>query len=498
MLDAIFLLSTALPALAVYFTFWLRRFHKAKTTTTDLEGLSIAPYTSIAYPILGSLQYFSGHWDFLRTATRNGAVSFHLATQKCIAVPVEQRHEFFNDSRPAFALAYAVMLGATPSMNKDFLSSMGFDITLGGRSNKFLSALVRNQRINGNLPILYRYADECITGLGTQTNPFDTIYRTIFRLTVNTIAASSIAASPVLCDTLSKIFHELDQSGTPATILFPWFPGWERMQRFYLMKQFYDIMTAAIQERKIEGRNDGDPMQYLIDAGLSSLEITQFTLAALFAGIANTGIVAAYFLCDLATHPEYMAQVREELNDFVSQFNPDESLPLIDRVQSITYEDWITAGVLPVTDRCLKETLRLRIATPLHRLNNSGRDIDIAGTLVPKDTILTFHSSFMHHNADIYQEPLVWDPERFNEERMEDKVQPMSFAAWGLGKHQCLGQKFAKFEIFLLTALIVSSYDMQPIDKDSKPITKMPPVELNNTVISPPNPEVHLRLVPRG
>jgi hypothetical protein len=42
------------------------------------------------------------------------------------------------------------MLGATPSMNKDFLSSIGFDITLGGRSNKLLFALVRKERINNS------------------------------------------------------------------------------------------------------------------------------------------------------------------------------------------------------------------------------------------------------------------------------------------------------------------------------------------------------------
>ncbi|KAF8194035.1 cytochrome P450, partial [Mycena galopus ATCC 62051] len=314
------------------------------------------------------------------------------------------------------------------------------------------------------------------------TDPFESIYRTIFRLTVNTIAASSIAASPAICDALAKIFHELDRSGTPTTILFPWFPGRERMQRFYLMKQFYDIMTAAIEERKKEGRNDDDPMQYLIDVGLSSLEITQFTLAALFAGIANTGIVAAYSLCDLATHPEYLTKVRQELQDFVSQFNADESLPLSARVQSITYEDWIKAGSLPVTDRCLKETLRLRIATPLHRLNDSGKDIDIAGTLVPEGTILTFHSSFMHHNEEIYTEPLTWDPERFTDERAEDKAQPMSFAAWGLGKHQltCVLIQFAKFEIFLLTALMVTSYDIHAVDKNGLPINEMPPVELNN------------------
>jgi hypothetical protein len=33
-------------------------------------------------------------------------------------------------------------------MGRDFLPSIGFDITLGGRSLKLLSALVRKERIN--------------------------------------------------------------------------------------------------------------------------------------------------------------------------------------------------------------------------------------------------------------------------------------------------------------------------------------------------------------
>ncbi|KAJ6608070.1 hypothetical protein B0H10DRAFT_1955726 [Mycena sp. CBHHK59/15] len=272
MLHVAFLFSTALTAaLMVSLAFWQHRtLQKAKVISNSLY---IPRYTSLTYPILGSLQYFSRH--FLRTATKNGIVSYHLANQKCIAVPVENRHKFFSNSRTCFALAYAVMLGATPSMNKDFLNSMGFDITLGGRSNKFLFALLRRERINANMPILYSYADEGIRSLGATTNPFETIYATIFHLTVNTVAASSVAASPAICSALAKIFHELDQSGTPFTILFPWFLGWERMQRFYLMKQFYSIMNAAIDERRKEGRNDDDPMQYLIDAGLSSMEITQ-------------------------------------------------------------------------------------------------------------------------------------------------------------------------------------------------------------------------------
>ncbi|KAJ7911645.1 cytochrome P450 [Mycena leptocephala] len=490
-----FLTIPAIAALMACLVMWQRwRVENIKITP---NSVFVPHYTSITFPILGSLQYFSSHWDFLRNATKNGSASFHLAKQKCIAVSVEKRHEFFGDSRSSTPLAYAIMLGAVPSMNKSFMTSFGFDITLGGRAPKWLMALLRPERINANMPLLCSYADEAVSGFGPTTDPFKTIYETIFRLTVNTIASSSVAASPITWPALKKIFHKLDQPGTPVMVLFPWFLGWERIRRFYLMKQFYTIMCAATDERRKEGRNEEDPLQYLIDGGLSSLEITQFTLIALFAGIANTGIVASYFLCDLATHPAYLAQIRQELEDFVSTFNPDKTLPLRTRIQSIKPEDWIAPSNLPVLNRCLKETLRLRLATPLHRLNDSGKDMELGGMLVPMGTILSFHFSFMHHNEDIYTAPLTWDPERFSDAREEDKSAPMSFAGWGLGKHTCLGQKFARFEIFLLTALMVSSYDMQAIHKDGRPMAEMPPVELNSTIISPPKQDVHLRLTPR-
>lgn len=304
--------------------------------------------------------------------------------------------------------------------------------------------------------LLYSSAVEGIGSLDATTNPFESVYAIVFRLTVHTLATSRVASNPTLCADVRRIFNALDQCGSPFTIMFPWFLGRERIQRFYLMKRFHNIISAAGSDRR-EDRNDEDPMQYLIDVGLSSLEITQvsvrhrsafqinlyltqFTLAALFAGIANTGIVAAFILCDLATHPDALAQVREEVLGFVSSFGGDESLPLSARIQSITYENWITTANLPILDRCLKETIRLRLITPLQRLNDSGRDIEIGGMLVPKDAILTFHTAFIHHNSDIYTDPLTWDPERFSNERVEGKSVPLSYCGWGLGKHLCCGQ----------------------------------------------------------
>ncbi|KAJ7081266.1 cytochrome P450, partial [Mycena epipterygia] len=316
-------------------------------------------------------------------------------------------------------------------------------------------------------------------------DPFETFPEIIFRLTVTTTTSLNIAANPAACNALLKIFHGLDQAATPVTVLFPWFFGPVRMRRFYLMQKFYNTIRDTIDERKREGRNEDDPMQFLIDQGLSTIEITQFAISVLFTGNANTAVIAPFLVCDLVTHPTYLSQVREEVEAFVSSFNPNTSLPLSTRLQSIAYDDWTKPDCLPILERCLKETIRLRVATPLHRLNDTEKDIQMGSVLVPRGTIVSFHTSFVHHNEDIFKAPFVWDPERFSPGRAEDKTAPMVFAGWGLGRHPCLGQKFATFEIFLLTTLMVTLYDIQIVDKHGQPLAEMPPVGLNNSVVSP-------------
>ncbi|KAJ7886506.1 hypothetical protein B0H13DRAFT_2342840 [Mycena leptocephala] len=98
-------------------------------------------------------------------------------------------------------------------------------------------------------------------------------------------------------------------------------------------------------------------MKYLVAAGLSSLEITEFAVTALFAGMGNN-------CC-----------------------------------RSIRYEHWRAIVNLSILDRCLKDAFFLRIPQQhFHRLDDSGQDVNMQGTLVLHGNIMTFHASFMHHN----------------------------------------------------------------------------------------------------
>ncbi|KAJ7138638.1 cytochrome P450 [Mycena filopes] len=443
--DAPVLLSAIFLALLVSLgTVWVRH---GKTETTDPSKPRTPPYPPITYPLLGSLQYFRGPWDFFRTAAANGSVSFHLAGQRCIALSTDTRQPFFSDSKTDLTLGYAVMLAGAPNLSRDFMNTAGVDITLNGRSYKLLATLIRQERVVRSMPTLYAYAYDGMDGrAGTTINPFETFPQVIFRLTAATMTSSLIAANPAACTALLKIFHGLEVAATPITVLFPWFFGPDRMRRCYLMWHFYHAIRQAIDERKAAGRDEDDAMQFLMDEGLSTIEITQFAIAVLYTGNANTAVIAPALLCDLVTHPTHLSLVKDEIHAFISSFNENNtSLPLRTRIESIAYEDWVRPGALPVLERCLKETIRLRMATPLHRLNNTDADIQLGDAVVPRGAVAIFHTSFVHHDEHIFPAPLVWDPDRFTAARAEDKKTPVAFVGWGAGRHPCLGQKARLF-----------------------------------------------------
>ena len=106
---------------------------------------------------------------------------------------------------------------------------------------------------------------------------------------------------------------------------------------------------------------------------------------------------------------------------------------------SIPCEEWENA--LPSLGFCLKETIRLHIATPMHRINLTGQDVTVGKVVVPNNAIVTYHSSDVHHNPGIYKSPMTWDPSRFLPDRAEDQKESFAFCGWGVGRHPCLGAR---------------------------------------------------------
>jgi hypothetical protein len=74
-------------------------------------------------------------------------------------------------------------------------------------------------------------------------------------------------------------------------------------------------------------------------------------------------------------------------------------------------------------------------------------NIALQGHYIPEGTIVVANIYPTHRMEPWWNEPDTFDPERFNDERREDKSHRMAWAPFGKGAHKCLGMYFAGMEI---------------------------------------------------
>jgi cytochrome P450 len=159
----------------------------------------------------------------------------------------------------------------------------------------------------------------------------------------------------------------------------------------------------------------------------------------ILAGFESTGSGLFSTLFLLASHPEKLRKVREEI---LSAF-PDSPLKSQDVLSK-----------LPYTYAAVNEALRLYPPVWFNG-REATQDTTFRGIPIQKgDFMLT--SPYV-----IQRNPLYWEnPSEFLPERFLEKNVPMgAYVPWGSGPRLCAGKWLALFELILATATIVKEYD---------------------------------------
>lgn len=219
----------------------------------------------------------------------------------------------------------------------------------------------------------------------------------------------------------------------------------------------------------------------------------QFVLGALFAGQLNSGINAAWILLYLAQDKKWHDRVLEEVESAADRYCFDASLPLVDRLMQVPAEAW--ESEFPMIDLVLRESIRLQLPGAAFRKNISGRPIPLnkEGTeVIPPDAYAAFAVVNIHRNPEIYTDPETFDPERFFPDRAEDKNKQFGYIGWGVGRHPCLGMRFAKLENNIITAFWMAAFkDMQLVDKSGN-ASGLPAVNRNLHAAAKPTQKVYI------
>lgn len=354
----------------------------------------------------------------------------------------KSRQFFFESKDLGFAEGYAVLFGQAPKVQAHD-SGVG-KVQEEDANNHFsrrLTYLLKNEQFRRKLPTLRSDVHEALDDIRNDpsgvTNPFDSLYRLIFRLTIRMVGADEIAEDPkALAETL-RLFEMIDNSATMISVMFPKFPSPAVLKRSYAGARLYFMLENIIKTRQSSDEKHDDALQYLLDQGDRTFKVVEFIVGALFAGLLNSGINAAWTACYLATSSEWLARTQEEVRSVAAKYARDPKAPLRHQLDDVPLEAW--ENEFPNIDLCLRDSIRLNLLGAAMRRNVSGKDLlTPSGEIIPPGAFVTYATGDVHLDPEVYSNPHAWDPSRYLPDRAEDKKKDIHpWVGWGSGRHPC-------------------------------------------------------------
>ncbi|KAL3522685.1 hypothetical protein ACH5RR_015519 [Cinchona calisaya] len=200
---------------------------------------------------------------------------------------------------------------------------------------------------------------------------------------------------------------------------------------------------AKIAEKEGNG-NDSD---YLKGFNYDHKELGGHLFDFLFAAQDASTSSLLWVIALLDSHPHVLEKVRSEVARY---WNPesDDELIAAEKLREMKF-----------TEAVAREVVRIRApATMVPHIAN--QDFPLTDNyVIPKGTIVfpsVFDSSFQG-----FTEPDRFDPDRFMEERQEDRLYKRNFLAFGAGAHQCVGQRYAINHLMLFIAMFSTLMDFK-------------------------------------
>ncbi|XP_053691239.1 cytochrome P450 4d1-like [Sabethes cyaneus] len=182
-------------------------------------------------------------------------------------------------------------------------------------------------------------------------------------------------------------------------------------------------------------------------------EVDTFT----FAGHDTTASALTFILFNIAKHSE----VQQKLVDEVTAVVGSEQQEL----------DLHTLNDLRYMDLVIKESLRLFPPVPLiARL--ATEDTSIENLNIPKGTCVCINIFEMHRDPEYFEAPERFMPDRFESLGEKVKCNPFTYIPFSAGNRNCIGQKYAQYELKAAVTKILQNFRLELPSSDYEPTLK--------------------------
>jgi cytochrome P450 len=209
------------------------------------------------------------------------------------------------------------------------------------------------------------------------------------------------------------------------------------------------VVQDIITERR-QGDHKGDLLSMLLLArdeetgeGMNDRQVRDEVMTLLLAGHETTSNALSWTWYLLSQHPDAESRLHTELEQVLGGRIPAvEDLPR-----------------LPYTRMVLEEALRLY--PPAVGFNRKAlAEDEVGGYVVPANTLIWLSPYTTHRHPDFWENPEVFDPERFSPERSAGRPHFAHFP-FGGGPRLCIGSNFAMMEAQLILATIAQRYQLR-------------------------------------
>ncbi len=217
------------------------------------------------------------------------------------------------------------------------------------------------------------------------------------------------------------------------------------------LRRILAIHRANVDAHRAEPRGDGLSRILAAKSPLSGEPPAPEDIARELHHLVIAGLIVrgwfATLVLELQNHPE----IRERLTAEIAQVAPDGPLSL-ERLEAMPYLEQVASEVR-------------RLSPVVHVFFGKAREtIEFAGHTIPEGWSVFWGIRTSHLAADIYPDPLRFDPERFGATRAEHQRHPYAFAPNGAGGpmgHKCAGYELAPQMLKVFAVELLRGYDWQ-------------------------------------
>ncbi|XP_019852635.1 PREDICTED: cytochrome P450 3A19-like [Amphimedon queenslandica] len=228
------------------------------------------------------------------------------------------------------------------------------------------------------------------------------------------------------------------------------------------------LMDASATDDDEDKTNSSQKKMALTDQQIAGLCLDFFV-----AGQETTANALAYSSYLLSLNPDEQERLCEAIDNY---YQENEDASLYDASQNIPYLDWV-----------IQEALRMYPPAPLTK-RQCNKTCTINGITFPKGSLVIFPIQYLHCSPDNWDEPEVFNPNRFSPEGKEGR-NPLSHIPFGWGPRSCIGMRFALMEAKACLVSILRKYRFE-----RSPDTQVP-LQLKFSLTQSPKNGIFLKLI---